>query len=127
MVNSCQSGLKRWHDGNDNAYRTPGNYWAGQIIFGWSKNGHVNSVAAVQFRVVARGCGPKAFASFVLFRNDVVKIKLNVFLRRSSVNSSPGCFFGCTMPRRTVQLYHVCTRTPCWLKVSCRSQRCHCQ
>ena len=30
------------------------------------------------------------------------------------------------MPRRTVQHHHVCTRTPCWLNVSFRSQRCHC-
>ena len=61
----------------NSCYRTPGNYWAGQINFGWSKNGHANSVAAVQFRVVASGCGPKTFASFELFRNDVVQIKLN--------------------------------------------------
>ena len=56
-------------------YRTPANYWAGQINFGWSKNGHAKSVAAVQFRVTAGGCGPNAFASFVLFRKDVVQIK----------------------------------------------------
>ena len=101
-------------------YRTPGNYWAGQIKFGLSKNGHANSVDAVQFRVVAIGCGSKAFASFVLFRNDVVQIKLNALLRRSPVNSSLGCFFGCTMPRRTVQHYHVCTRTPCWRETCVR-------
>ena len=41
------------------AYRTPCNYWARHISFGWSKNGHANSVAAVQFCVVASGCGPK--------------------------------------------------------------------
>ena len=91
-VTRRQPALIRGYD-----YRTPGNYWAGQINFGWSKNGHAN---AVQFRVVASGCGPKAFASFVLFRNDVVQIKLYAFLPRSSVNSSVGCFFGCVTRRK---------------------------
>ena len=69
-------------------YHTPANYWAGQLSFGWSNKGHANSVAAVQFRGVACGCGPNAFARFVLFRNDVAQIKLNAFLLRSSVKSS---------------------------------------
>ena len=111
-------------------HRTPANDWAGQLNVGWSKNGHANSVAAVQFRVVASGCGPNAFARFGLFRNDVVQIKLNAFLCRSSVKSLLGCFFGCTMPRRTVQHHHVCTRTPCWhcwawvMLVGCCAEAC---
>ena len=39
---------------------------------GLSKNGHANSVAEAQVRVAAGSCGPNAFASFVIFRNNVI-------------------------------------------------------
>ena len=55
--------------------------------FGWSKNPHANSVAAVQFHVAAGSCGPNTIESFVLFRDDVVQIKWYKILRRSSVES----------------------------------------
>ena len=49
---------------------------AGQIDLGSSKSYNANSAAAaVQFRVAAGSCGRSALASFVIFRNEVDKIK----------------------------------------------------
>lgn len=89
----------------------PAKHWPGKKTFGWSRRRHAYCVSAVQIRVAAGKCDPSAFARFVLFRNDVVKIRRYKFelLCRSSVESTLLWFFGCTLAPSTARRTHMCT------------------